>query len=90
MEYWTDTHKYNNDRPLSFLDPDKNPFKGAVSSYVNIPPPHKFVYSAGGPTGEVHRIDEITGGFGDKVQEILFVDKEDLEKADKTRAALVS
>ncbi len=57
---------------------------------MNIPSPHKFVYSAGGPTGEVHRIDEITGGFGDKVQEILFVDKEDLEKADKTRAALVS
>jgi hypothetical protein len=31
-----------------------------------------------------------TGGFGDKVEEIFFVDKKDLEKADKTRAALVS
>lgn len=89
MEYRTDTHKYN-DLPQSFLVPDINSFKGAVSSYVNIPPPHKFIYSAGGPTGEVHRIDENTGGFGDKVHEILFVDEEDLEKADKTRAALVS
>jgi hypothetical protein len=57
---------------------------------VNIPPPYKFIYSAGGPAGEVHRIDENTGGFGDKVEEILFVDKKDLDKADKTRAALVS
>ena len=56
---------------------------------MNIPPPYRFIYSAGGPTGEVHHIDENTGGFGVKVEEILFVDKKDLEKADKTRAALV-
>jgi carboxy-cis,cis-muconate cyclase len=57
---------------------------------VNIPPPFKFIYSVGGPTGEVHRIDENSGGFGEKVEEIFFVDKKDLEAADRTRAALVS
>lgn len=57
---------------------------------MNVPPPYKFIYSTGGPTGEVHQVDESTGGFGVKVEEIFFVKKEDLEKADKTRAALVS
>lgn len=61
-----------------------------MSSYVNVPAPYKFIYSTGGPTGEVHRVDENTGGFGVKVEEIIFVEKEDLEKVDKTRAALVS
>ena len=44
----------------------------------------------GGPTGEVHRVDLVTGGFAEKVQEILFVPPSELAKADKTRVALVS
>ena len=57
---------------------------------MNIPPPHRFIYSAGGPSGEVHRVDENTGGFGEKVEEIFIFEEKDIEKADKTRAALVS
>jgi len=44
----------------------------------------------GGPTGEVHLVDKITGGFGQKMQEILFVPESELSQADKTRVALVS
>ena len=61
----------------------------AVSSYITVPPPYWYIYSTGGPTGEVHRIDKLTGGFGEKVQEILFVEGDKLRDADKTRAALV-
>jgi carboxy-cis,cis-muconate cyclase len=57
---------------------------------VSIPPPYTHVYSAGGPTGEVHVIDTTSGGFGEKVQQILFVKEEDLEGADKSPVALVS
>ncbi|ORY90131.1 Lactonase, 7-bladed beta-propeller-domain-containing protein [Leucosporidium creatinivorum] len=46
------------------------------------------IYSAGGPTGEVHDVDPLTGGFGNKLQELLYVEKHELEKADKTRVAL--
>ncbi|KAG5645661.1 hypothetical protein DXG03_005498 [Asterophora parasitica] len=60
----------------------------ATSSYINIPPPFTHVYTAGGPTGEVHVIDQETGGFGEKLQQVLFVPDEELEKADKTRVAL--
>ncbi|PFH47560.1 hypothetical protein AMATHDRAFT_6618 [Amanita thiersii Skay4041] len=60
----------------------------ATSSYVNIPPPYTHIYSTGGPTGEVHRIDPQTGGFGSKTQEFLFVPPDELDKADKTRVAL--
>lgn len=49
-----------------------------------------MIYSAGGPTGEVHEVDQNTGGFGRKVQELLYVPAEELDKADKTRVALVS
>jgi hypothetical protein len=48
------------------------------------------VYSAGGPTGEVHIVDPALGGFGEKVQQILFPPEDELEEADKSRAALVS
>jgi carboxy-cis,cis-muconate cyclase len=37
----------------------------------------------------VHAIDPSSGGFGEKVQQILFVPEHELEQADKTRAALV-
>ncbi|KAF5381738.1 hypothetical protein D9615_005393 [Tricholomella constricta] len=60
----------------------------ATSSYISIPPPFTHAYSAGGPTGEVHFIDPETGGFGEKLQQILFVPEDELEKADKTRVAL--
>jgi len=44
----------------------------------------------GGPTGEVHLVDKNIGGFGQKMQEILFVPESELFQADKTRVALVS
>ncbi|KIY44317.1 hypothetical protein FISHEDRAFT_67470 [Fistulina hepatica ATCC 64428] len=61
----------------------------ATSSYVSVPAPYTHAYSMGGPTGEVHVIAE-DGGLGEKVQEILFVPETDLERADKSRVALVS
>lgn len=61
----------------------------ATSSYVTVPAPYTHVYSAGGPTGEVHGIDEVTGGLSEKIQQILFVPEYELENADKTRVALV-
>jgi hypothetical protein len=48
------------------------------------------LYSAGGPAGEVHTVDPALGGFGEKVQQILFLPEDQLEQADKSRAALVS
>ncbi|KAF8632673.1 hypothetical protein AX17_004805 [Amanita inopinata Kibby_2008] len=60
----------------------------ATSSYIAVPPPFTHIYSAGGPTGEVHTIDQESGGFGKKVQQILFVPEDQLETADKTRVAL--
>ncbi|KAJ3565258.1 hypothetical protein NP233_g7749 [Leucocoprinus birnbaumii] len=42
----------------------------------------------GGPTGEIHLVDDRTGGFGQKIQEVLFVPEAQLPQADKTRAAL--
>ncbi|THU83111.1 putative isomerase YbhE [Dendrothele bispora CBS 962.96] len=60
----------------------------ATSSYIIVPPPYTHIYSAGGPTGEVHSIDPSTGGFGEKNQQFLFVPEDELEKADKTRVAL--
>jgi hypothetical protein len=62
----------------------------ATGSYVQLSPDNKFVYSAGGPTGEVHAVDQATGGFGDKLQELLYVPEDELATADKTRKALVS
>ncbi|SCV68749.1 BQ2448_870 [Microbotryum intermedium] len=60
----------------------------ATSSYIQVSPIQPRIYSAGGPTGEVHEIDEKTGGFGKKLQELLYVPKEELETTDKTRVAL--
>lgn len=67
-----------------------SPISAATSSYIDVPPPFTHIYSVGGPTGEVHLIDEHTGGFGKKAQEILFVPEDELPKADKTRVGLVS
>jgi len=60
----------------------------ATSSYITLPPPYTYLYSAGGPTGETHAVDSSTGGFGEKIQELLFVPAEKLAEADKTRVAL--
>lgn len=60
----------------------------ATSSYISTWQ-DKFVYSAGGPTGELHRLDPETHAFGEKLQQFLYVDSEEqLEKEDKTRVAL--
>ena len=61
----------------------------ATSSYITLPPPYSRAYSVGGPTGEVHLIDPDTGGFGEKLQQVLFVPESELEATDKTRVALV-
>lgn len=78
----------------------------ATSSYVHVqPPPYfsktspsyglpagsaRYLYSAGGPTGEVHAIDANTGALQEKTQEIVFLPggEKDLDAADKTRKAL--
>ncbi|UZJ53453.1 hypothetical protein CBS101457_002773 [Exobasidium rhododendri] len=78
----------------------------ATSSYVHVQPPayasltspsfgvpastSKYLFSAGGPTGEMHKIDSETGALLNKEQEILFLrgGEKDLAKADKTRKAL--
>jgi carboxy-cis,cis-muconate cyclase len=79
----------------------------ATSSYVHVqPPPYnsltspsygvpsgasRYLFSAGGPTGEVHYIDSDTGALGSKAQEIVFLQEpssEALAVADKTRKAL--
>ncbi|KAF9032138.1 putative isomerase YbhE [Hymenopellis radicata] len=55
----------------------------ATSSYITIR--DNWMYSAGGPTGEVHRLP-----FPEPVkeQQFLFVPEDELETADKTRVAL--
>jgi hypothetical protein len=62
----------------------------ATSFCISLPPPYIYLYSAGGPTGEVHVIDPSSGNVGEKVQQILFPPDEKLEHANKTRVALVS
>jgi carboxy-cis,cis-muconate cyclase len=59
----------------------------ATSSYISVT--DIGIYSAGGPTAEFHHIDPSTGGFGEKAQQLLFVDEEALPREDKTRVALV-
>ncbi|KAK0553824.1 hypothetical protein OC846_002355 [Tilletia horrida] len=79
----------------------------ATSSYVHVQPPPflattapsfgrtpgtaRFLYSAGGPTGELHRIDSNTGALvNGEVQELCFLEggTEALKDADKGRKAL--
>lgn len=79
IEHWRVSHV--NNAPIT-----------ATSSYIALTPPNngQHIYSMGGPTGEVHAVDPKTGGFEQKMQEVLFVEDGELEKADKTRKALVS
>lgn len=58
----------------------------ATSSYIATLDSH--AYSMGGPTGEVHALDPTSGVWGQKIQEVLFVEPDELEEADKTRQAL--
>lgn len=78
----------------------------ATGSYVHVQPPAYFTLSApgfgsqpgvarwlgsaGGPTGELHRIDPDSGELGEKVKELIFLPggQEELKSADKSRKAL--
>jgi len=57
----------------------------AVSSYISVT--ERAIYSAGGPTAEVHDFST-EGGFGSKLQQLAFVPDNDLADTDKTRKAL--
>lgn len=57
----------------------------ATSSYITVQ--DDLATSAGGPTGEVHRLQP-DGSFGEKLQQVAFVDEAQLEREDKTRVAL--
>ncbi|KDN52414.1 3-carboxy-cis,cis-mucoante lactonizing enzyme [Tilletiaria anomala UBC 951] len=66
---------------------------GSVTSpSYNVPPgPSRFLYSAGGPTGEVHSLDPSSGALLSKEQELNFLPDPSpfaLAQADKTRRAL--
>ena len=58
----------------------------AVSSYISVT--DRAIYSAGGPTAEVHDFST-EGGLGTKLQQLAFVPDSDLANTDKTRKALV-
>ncbi|KAJ7176569.1 hypothetical protein C8R46DRAFT_1076684 [Mycena filopes] len=61
----------------------------ATSSYITVPPPYSHIYSAGGPSAQVHKLPPAeTPGIGPHVQEIYFVPQSEWEAADKTRKAL--
>ena len=78
----------------------------ATGSYVHVQPPPYFTQSApgfggapgvarwlgsaGGPTGELHRLDAETGAIGERVKELVFLagGEKELAGADKTRKAL--
>ncbi|KAJ7495906.1 hypothetical protein B0H11DRAFT_877367 [Mycena galericulata] len=58
----------------------------ATSSYITVPPPYSHIYSAGGPSAQVHALG--SPGFGSHLQEIHFVPQAEWDAADKTRKAL--
>ncbi|SPO34873.1 related to muconate cycloisomerase [Pseudozyma flocculosa] len=59
-------------------------------SYCLAPGPSRHLYSAGGPTGELHALDGATGAILDKRQEYVYLvgGEAALAGADKTRKAL--
>ncbi|KNE92283.1 hypothetical protein, variant [Puccinia striiformis f. sp. tritici PST-78] len=70
-------------RLLLLLDPTL----AAVSSYI--PSKHGLLFSVGGPTGEIHQLNQDTGAIEEKLQELLFVvPAEALHNEDKSRKAL--
>ncbi|EGG10784.1 uncharacterized protein MELLADRAFT_93461 [Melampsora larici-populina 98AG31] len=58
----------------------------STSSYITMN--DQTLYSVGGPTGELHRLDKDSGLIEEKIQEILFVPPSDLINEDRTRKAL--
>ncbi|KAJ7678259.1 hypothetical protein DFH06DRAFT_1121759 [Mycena polygramma] len=61
----------------------------ATSSYITVPPPYTHIYSAGGPSAQVHALPPTgSAGFGSHVQEIQFFPQSEWAAADKTRKAL--
>nr|CDI51234.1 related to muconate cycloisomerase/conserved hypothetical protein [Melanopsichium pennsylvanicum 4] len=78
----------------------------ATGSYVHVqPPPYstqsapgfgsvpgvgRWLGSAGGPTGELHRLDAQTGEIKERVKELIFLPggEQELKNADKSRKAL--
>ncbi|KNZ48897.1 hypothetical protein VP01_533g5 [Puccinia sorghi] len=67
--------------------PINNSNTAAVSSYITSK--HSLLFSVGGPTGEIHRLNPDTGAIEQKLQELLFVPNEALRHEDKSRKALV-
>ncbi len=67
--------------------------QAAVSSYITVSNSH--IYSMGGPTGEIHEAprgtpaDDGFTGFGEKIQEMVYVAQDELAGWDKTNKALV-
>ncbi|BGP36256.1 hypothetical protein JCM10449v2_000154 [Rhodotorula kratochvilovae] len=69
----------------------------ATGSYLTVSPPSlgftpPRVYQAGGPVAQAFAVDDSTGGFGEQLQEVIYLDggEEELRdpKTDKTRVAL--
>jgi hypothetical protein len=73
----------------------------AISSYITIH--ENYIYSIGGPTGEVHaapssslnsgsesKSGEVDNGFGKKIQQMVYVPEDMLGGWEKTNKALVS
>ncbi len=85
------SHKWDLD-PYSLLDAGStecaHSMIASTSSYITLTDTH--IYSAGGPTGEAHEIDPNTGGIGNKIEQLLYVDEDRLAAEDKTNKALVS
>lgn len=52
--------------------------------------PSRFLYQAGGPTGEVFELDAVTGAIGNQTQQLVFLPggEEALAGADKSRKSL--
>ncbi|KAL4881417.1 Lactonase, 7-bladed beta-propeller-domain-containing protein [Aspergillus karnatakaensis] len=48
----------------------------------------KYTYSAGGPSGQIHALDN-DGGIGQLTDELYFIPEEDIPSVDKTRAAVL-
>lgn len=63
------------------------PLSVATSSYISVT--NSTIYSAGGPTAELHSIRG-DGGFGEKIQQLQYVTDAEMTTTDRTRKALVS
>ncbi|KAL5337057.1 Lactonase, 7-bladed beta-propeller-domain-containing protein [Aspergillus crustosus] len=59
-----------------------------TSSSCYISEDGRYTYSAGGPTGQIHALDN-DGVIGDLVDEVYFIPEEDIPSVDKTRAAVL-